>query len=348
AFPPLTEKSTPIARAHHPAATAEPRELAVDNTLDDFVDPLTTEPTKPRFSVDMSLASAAVREDAPKSHRPSSRPSARQNIDELELPVPNLPLRQSTPSFGSPSEDFLSTSGPLNAEKVRSPDESTLSSRRPEPTVRPPASAVAPEPSRLVSAGSTGRATIPFGQPPAPFAQGHFANPPSANAGKSQVAPGPLDLELPPLVAPVPRAYSTSGRPVLLIDVTPLSLCVETVGGYVDVVVNRNTPVPCERTREYVTAQDNQQIVNIRVAQGESRLFDENVQLGEVQLSGIATGVRGQTRIAVTFGIDADGLLHVRAMDVTSGKSAIADLRLAGVSGAHELAQPPARLAGKA
>jgi len=111
--------------------------------------------------------------------------------------------------------------------------------------------------------------------------------------------------------------------------------------------VNRNTPVPCERTREYVTAQDNQQVVNIRVAQGESRLFQENVLLGEVQLSGIPVGARGQTRIAVTFSIDADGLLHVRAMDVTSGKSAVAELRLVGASGAHEPAQPPARQVAK-
>jgi molecular chaperone DnaK len=140
----------------------------------------------------------------------------------------------------------------------------------------------------------------------------------------------------------------TSNRPALLIDVTPLSLCVETVGGYVDVLVNRNTPIPCERTRDFVTAQDNQQTVVVRVAQGESKTFQENVLLGEVQLTGIPPAPRGQSRIAVTFGIDSDGILHVRALDVHSGQSALADLRLSGAPTSPEVQQMMARHASKA
>lgn len=337
--PSLTEKSTPFNRnlqAPVPLAT-DFRRSEPDDTPDDFVDPLTTEPTRPRFSVDVALAASAAREEPPKSHRPSSRPSARQNIDELELPIPDVPPRQSSPRFGGSDHDVRSPSDAQEPFMTAAATGSVVA-RQPDARTRPPiATAFMDDGDRLRDADPPIRATLPFGQPlAAPLAQKPPPSPFGLTAPQGKMGAGTLNLEMPPLVAPVPRTTSTSGRPVLLIDVTPLSLCVETVGGYVDVVVNRNTPVPCERTREYVTAQDNQQAVIIRVAQGESRLFQENVLLGEVQLSGIPAGVRGQSRIAVTFGIDADGLLHVRAMDVTSGKSAIADLRLAGISSAHE------------
>ncbi|HEY5956127.1 MAG TPA: Hsp70 family protein, partial [Polyangiaceae bacterium] len=147
--------------------------------------------------------------------------------------------------------------------------------------------------------------------------------------------------EIPSLLGSLPRL--ASARPALLIDVTPLSLCVETVGGYVDVVISRNSTVPCERTRDFVTARDNQQSVVVRVAQGESKLFQENVLLGEVHLAGLPEAPRSQSRIAVTFGIDSDGILHVRALDVASGLSALADLRLSGAPSSPEVAQMMAR-----
>jgi molecular chaperone DnaK (HSP70) len=169
-----------------------------------------------------------------------------------------------------------------------------------------------------------------------------------AAAAVDPYAPAPSQaqtLEVPALLASLPR--SASIRPALLIDVTPLSLCVETVGGYVDTLIARNSPVPCERTRDFVTAHDNQQSVIVRVAQGESKQFQENVLLGEVQLMGIPAAPRGQSRIAVTFGIDSDGILHVRALDVKSGQSALADLRLQGAPTSPEVAQMMARHAAK-
>ncbi len=83
-------------------------------------------------------------------------------------------------------------------------------------------------------------------------------------------------------------------RPPLLIDVTPLSLGVETTGGYVDTLIERNSPIPCERTRTFTTARDQQQIVRVRVSQGDAPRFGENTILGEVELAGIEPGPRGQ------------------------------------------------------
>ena len=116
----------------------------------------------------------------------------------------------------------------------------------------------------------------------------------------------------------------------LLIDVTPLSLQVETVGGFGDVLVTANTPVPCDKTRIFRTAQDNQRTVTIRVAQGESNRFGENAYLGELLLSGLRPAPRGEVAIAVTFELDADGILNVKAKDRESGTETKATLRLFG------------------
>jgi molecular chaperone DnaK (HSP70) len=129
----------------------------------------------------------------------------------------------------------------------------------------------------------------------------------------------------------------------LLIDVTPHSLCVETAGGYADTLVARNTPVPCERTRDFVTVQDNQDTVVVRVAQGESQQFHENALLGEVQLTRLPLAPRGQTRVSITFGLDSDGMLHVRALDVATGQTAVSELQLVAAPSSPEVRQMIAR-----
>jgi molecular chaperone DnaK len=130
--------------------------------------------------------------------------------------------------------------------------------------------------------------------------------------------------------APAPRPPRTSP---LLIDVTPLSLGVETVGGFCDPLIDANTPVPCDRTRTFATATDGQTMVHVRVSQGESRRFAENTCLGQLELTGIAAGPRGSQEIAVTFEIDADGILNVRARDVATGKETKARMQLVGGQG---------------
>jgi molecular chaperone DnaK len=120
-------------------------------------------------------------------------------------------------------------------------------------------------------------------------------------------------------------------RAPVLVDVTPLTLSVETVRGYCDTVIARNTPVPCERTCAFVTATDNQPLVKVRISQGESASFGENTLLGEIELSGLPHGPRGSVKIAVTFALDTDGILNVRAQDVATGRQTQARLQLVGL-----------------
>jgi molecular chaperone DnaK len=133
----------------------------------------------------------------------------------------------------------------------------------------------------------------------------------------------------------------------LLIDVTPLSLTVETVSGFCDVIITRNTPVPCEQSRLFVTAQDGQESVHIRVGQGESARFSENTLLGELELTGLRRAERGKVRIEVAFELDTDGLLQVHAIDAESGKATSARLRLIGLPEAEEVDVLRARQAAR-
>jgi molecular chaperone DnaK len=127
-------------------------------------------------------------------------------------------------------------------------------------------------------------------------------------------------------------AITTSAATPLLIDVTPLSLGVETAGGYSDVLIPASSPVPCEKTRTFLTARDNQTTVSIRVAQGESSRFSENTHLGDLELSGLRPARRGEVKIAVTFELDADGILNVRARDQDTGRETTATMRLLGAN----------------
>ncbi len=116
----------------------------------------------------------------------------------------------------------------------------------------------------------------------------------------------------------------------VLLDVTPRSLGVRTLGGFVDVVIPRNTPIPVEQTRLFATTTDNQRFVRIQVCQGEGEDFDANHKLGELTLAGIREAPRGEVTIAVTFEINADGLLQVRAQDQATGQEQSATMQVLG------------------
>ena len=131
-------------------------------------------------------------------------------------------------------------------------------------------------------------------------------------------------------------AIATASSTPLLIDVTPLSLGVETAGGYSDVLIPANSPVPCEKTRIFLTASDNQTSVFIRVAQGDAPKFAQNTRLGDLELSGLRPAGRGAVKIAVTFELDADGILNVRARDPDTGRETTATMRLQGASASSE------------
>ncbi|KUK13111.1 MAG: Chaperone protein DnaK, partial [bacterium 42_11] len=107
---------------------------------------------------------------------------------------------------------------------------------------------------------------------------------------------------------------------IVLVDVTPLSLGVETVGGIFTKIIERNTPIPTSASRIFTTVADNQTTVEIHVLQGERPIAEENISLGRFQLTGIRPAPKGVPRIEVTFSIDVDGIVHVKAKDLDTGK----------------------------
>jgi len=109
-------------------------------------------------------------------------------------------------------------------------------------------------------------------------------------------------------------------KDVLLLDVTPLSLGIETLGGVTTVLIPRNTTIPTKKTETFSTADDNQTTVEIHVLQGERELASYNKTIGKFQLTGIPPAPRGMPQVEVTFDIDANGILHVAAKDKTTGK----------------------------
>jgi molecular chaperone DnaK len=170
-------------------------------------------------------------------------------------------------------------------------------------------------------------------QPPPPS-----ASPPAPAIGSARTA----TQALAPIQTPLPPSLRGPLTPVL-VDVTPRALVVETVGGWCDVVVQRNAKIPCERTRAFTTSSDMQSTVRVRVAQGEDATFGQNTYLGEVELTGLRAAPRGQVTVQVRFEVDESGTLKVFATDAQTGREAHATLQLVGIAGAQSISSMATR-----
>jgi molecular chaperone DnaK len=123
-------------------------------------------------------------------------------------------------------------------------------------------------------------------------------------------------------------------KDILLLDVTPLTLGIETLGGVRTPIIDRNTTIPVQKKQVFSTASDNQPAVTIRILQGERPMADDNKEIGRFDLSDIPPAPRGTPQIEVAFDIDADGILHVSAKDLASGKEQ--KIRIQAKSGLDE------------
>lgn len=248
----------------------------------------------------VEVAKEASRPAQPKP--PERRPQAAQTTAQLgELPLPPAPAR-------------AEPAAPASRPKVAARD---ISSWMPEP---PSAPAIA----------------LPY-SPPAP-ALPMFPEPviePAVAPTAPLVARAPVNQ-----VAGVPHQPAIAmsrDRAPLLMDVTPLALGIETVGGFCQHVVSRNAPVPTEKTRVFATGKDDQTSVEIRICQGDSNLYGENESLGVIILDALRKAKRGDVRIEVTFMLDPSGVLDVRATDLDTKRAQNTRIQLRGGLAAGEL-----------
>ena len=299
-------------------------------------------------------------------------------IDEASLPLVGTPnsasAREDSLSFVLGDSDFLDLdsapsqpiSRPLSAYNPPSSSELEDEEALPVPVLPDEEITHVTAPSEARSAGpelggpfGTARMPALAGAPLAPFpaspqpSAAVFVAPPPISVGQPRTAPMPAPpLETQQAFAPPSSsrfeaaAPAPSSRPVassrppppLLIDVTPFTLAVETVNGFCDPVIERNTQVPCERTRVFVTAVDNQTVVRVRISQGESSKFPQNTLLGEVELSGLRPAPRGEMQVAVSFSLDTNGMLNVSAIDVATNRATSTQVRLVTLPEANDIA----------
>jgi len=167
--------------------------------------------------------------------------------------------------------------------------------------------------------------------------------PPPMSAFAPSQAPTVVTPPVVPLAAPAATPAPVPRTP-LVVDVTPASFGISTVAGYCEELIRRNSRLPTEMRRTFVTSRDKQQTVRIQVCQGESRRLEDNLVLGDLVLDNLEARPRGETSIEVTFTIDASGILQVRARDSRTGREQRVSLEVLGRHSAEEVAAAAGRL----
>ena len=292
-----------------------------------------------------------------------SRPASPMDNETTRVAPSNYPSA-APPAF---DDDITDGRRPAAFDDVTEPDAARAAPPPPPPP--PPSRAVRPPGGRTLQ----GVAAVP---PPPPLAQPAFA--PDRIPNPSEMLPVDVDVEPfdevapagavrsgsnvwrsseypPSLHEPAPEERAPAGGapaqpppmapPPLLLDVTPQTLGVETVGGYCEAIIKRNAAIPVEQTKIFTTAQDNQEVVRVRICQGESRRLVDNQGLGEIVLTGLRVAKRGDVQIGVTFMISADGTLGVRARDLMTGHEQTIRINLVGGTSDAEIERMRARQA---
>jgi len=325
------------------------------------------EPPTSIRQVDAVLSSPVVTVTTPKStldielddlEPTSDMPEAIGALDDLAPPELSNPFAAEVDPFSAPQRGATPggtypPAGPASAAPLDDPFgglDMPLSA-----PLAPAVPAIAPSPAQL----PVPKAALP-GPPPPPSLPAPPA-PPAAPAPPVRSAPPPSPPVAPP--APAPRApvgapppqpslaqevvaMPASKAPILM-DVTPHSLGIETVGGYCRRLIGKNAPIPTEQTKVFTTARDEQVEVVVRICQGESNAFEENQVLGEVVLDSLAAMSRGQLQIEVAFILDTDGTLAVQAKDAASGRSTHTRINLRGGLSHADVEAMRARLAAE-
>ena len=271
-----------------------------------------------------ALTEIARRRSIPPPPVPAVRKSFTTEVDEEVTAAHQMPAK-------------IAELEKMRPPTATSPEIPARRSNRPPP-MGPPAAPVLPR--ATPGPSITGTLPLPLVTPDAPFGAGRTQPLPAATRGPqpnvADTIPRPVSFQdiLRSTQAPAPGTPPDAVvmQAPVLVDVTPRALVVETVGGWCDVVVQRNAKIPCERTRAFTTSSVMQTTVRVRVAQGEDAVFEKNTFLGQVELVGLRAAPRGEVTIRARFEVDESGTLKVFATDVQTGREAHALLQLIGIA----------------
>ncbi|MBL8600765.1 MAG: Hsp70 family protein [Myxococcales bacterium] len=281
-----------------------------------------------RFTRGLAMVMPSMGSDASNSFKLEA------DVDLASLPPPPMAAPPAVPPIpsGIKTQAMAAVPPPMASETATlKPGASSFAAPPPGlPPARPGGLPLAPPvvpigavPQARAGAFTPGPMPVPNLPPTGPGGRPGAFTPGPMQIRPGSMTPGPMQAALPAVAVGLPSTQVV-GLPVpvapLLVDVTPLSLGVETAGGMCEPVIARNSTIPVEHSRAFSTTQNGQTSVLIRIAQGESRKFAENTALGELELFGLRAAPRGDVSVQVIFELEADGTLRVKARNSETGQ----------------------------